>query len=40
VRDAIAAGQITGNEKLRAKMVLTVGSIGLTSEVNDDVELG
>jgi hypothetical protein len=40
VRDAIAAGKIKGNEKLQAKMVLTVGSIGLTHEVSDDVELG
>lgn len=40
VRDAIAGGRLKGNEKLRAKMVLTVGSINLTHEVTDEIELG
>jgi molybdopterin biosynthesis enzyme MoaB len=39
VRDALAAGRIKGNEKLQAKMVLTVGGVGLTHEVNDEIEL-
>jgi hypothetical protein len=40
VRDAIAAGKIKGNEKLQAKMVLTIGAVGLTHEVDDRIELG
>ena len=40
VRDAIAAGRIKGHEKLNAKMVLTVDSIGLVHEVSEPIELG
>ncbi|WP_027552295.1 DUF6494 family protein [Bradyrhizobium sp. Cp5.3] len=40
VRDAIAAGRITGHEKLNAKMVLTIDSVGLVHEVDDTIELG
>jgi len=40
VRDAVAAGRLKGNEKLPAKMVLTVGSISLSHEVTDEIELG
>jgi hypothetical protein len=40
VRDAIAAGRIKGHEKLSAKMVLTIDSVGLLHEVNDTIELG
>jgi len=40
VRDAIEAGKLKGNEKLPAKMVLTVGNITLTHEINDEIELG
>jgi hypothetical protein len=40
VRDALAAGRIKGNEKLQAKMVLTIGAIGLSHEVSDEIELG
>ena len=40
VRDAIAAGQIKGHEKLTAKIVLTIDSVGLVHEVNDTIELG
>jgi hypothetical protein len=40
VRDALAAGRIKGNEKLQAKMVLTIGAVGLTHEVNDQIDLG
>jgi hypothetical protein len=40
VRDALAAGKIKGNEKLSAKMVLTIGAVGLSHEVNDEIELG
>ena len=40
VRDAIAGGHLKGNEKLPAKMVLSIGSISLTYEVTDEIELG
>ncbi|WFU24166.1 DUF6494 family protein [Bradyrhizobium sp. CB1717] len=40
VRDAIAAGRIKGHEKLTAKMVLTIDSVGLVHEVNNTIELG
>jgi hypothetical protein len=40
VRDAIAAGQIKGHEKLQAKMVLTIDAVALTHEVDDQIELG
>ena len=39
VRDAIASGRIKGHEKLKAKMVLTIDSIGLVHEVDDAIEL-
>jgi hypothetical protein len=40
VRDAIKAGRLKGNEKLAAKMVLTLGGISLTHEIADEIELG
>ena len=39
VRDAVAAGRLKGNEKLPAKMVLTVGSLNLSHTVDGTVEL-
>jgi hypothetical protein len=40
VRDAVKAGRLKGNEKLPAKMVLTVGGVSLTHEITDEIELG
>jgi hypothetical protein len=40
VRDAVEAGRLKGNEKLPAKMVLTVGGVSLTHEISDEIELG
>jgi hypothetical protein len=40
VRDAVASGRLKGNEKLPAKMVLTLGGVSLTHEVVDEIELG
>ncbi len=40
VRDALASGRLKGNEKLPAKMVLTIGGVSLTHEINDEIELG
>ena len=40
VRDAVASGRLKGNEKLPAKMVLTIGGISLTHEITEQIELG
>jgi hypothetical protein len=40
VREAVTAGRLKGDEKLSAKMVLTVGGINLTHEITDEIELG
>jgi hypothetical protein len=40
VRDALASGRLKGHEKLPAKVVLTLGSVGLSYEVADEIELG
>ena len=40
VRDAVASGRLTGGEKLPAKMVLTVGGVTLTHEIDAEIELG
>jgi hypothetical protein len=40
VRDAVKAGRLKGNEKLPAKMVLTVGGVSLAHEITDEIELG
>jgi len=40
VRDGIEAGKLKGNEKLPAKMVLTVGGVTLSHEISDEIELG
>ena len=39
IRDAMQSGKIKGNEKLSAKVVLTVGGVGLNYEVKGDLEL-
>jgi hypothetical protein len=40
VRDAVEAGRLKGNEKLPAKIVLTVGGLNLSHEIADEIELG
>jgi hypothetical protein len=40
VREAVAGGRLKGNEKLPARMVLTLGGVSLSYEVNDEIELG
>jgi hypothetical protein len=40
VRDAVEAGRLKGNEKLPAKMVLTLGGVSLSHEITDEIELG
>jgi hypothetical protein len=39
VREAVAAGRLKGNEKLPAKMTLSVGGIDLELEIDGSVEL-
>jgi len=39
VRDAVASGKLKGNEKLPAKMTLTVGGINLSYAVDGTIEL-
>jgi hypothetical protein len=40
VRDAVADGRLKGNEKLPAKMVLTIGGVNLTHEITEEIQLG
>jgi hypothetical protein len=40
VRDAVASGRLKGNEKLPAKMVLTLGGVSFTHEITGEIELG
>ena len=40
VRDAIADGRLKGDEKLPAKMVLTLGGVSLTHEITEEIALG
>lgn len=39
VRTALAAGKLKGNETLPAKVMLTVIGVGLSVEIQGDVEL-
>jgi Family of unknown function (DUF6494) len=39
IRAAVASGRIKGNEALKAKMVLTIGEVGLSHEVDGVIEL-
>jgi Family of unknown function (DUF6494) len=39
-REAIEAGRLKGNEKLAAKMTLTIDSLGLKHEVSEEIALG
>ncbi|MES2752426.1 MAG: DUF6494 family protein [Pseudomonadota bacterium] len=39
IRDAIASGRLKGNEKLPAKMVLTVGGVELAFTIDGELEL-
>ena len=40
VRDALASGRIKENEKLPAKVVLTIGGVSLSHEITGEIELG
>ena len=40
VRDGLASGRLKGHEKLPAKMILTLGGVSLSHEIDDEIELG
>jgi hypothetical protein len=40
VRDALSTGRLRGNEKLKAKMTLDIGGLGLSHVIDGDIELG
>ncbi|MCA1453052.1 hypothetical protein I6F35_07435 [Bradyrhizobium sp. BRP22] len=40
VRDAIESGRLKGNEKLAARMTLTIDTVGLKHEVTEEIALG
>ena len=40
VRDAVASGKLKGNEKLPARMVLTIGGVNLSHEISGEIALG
>jgi hypothetical protein len=40
VREAIAAGRLRGDEKLDAKMTLTIEALGLSHEIDGHIHLG
>jgi len=39
VRDALERGALKGNERLKARVTLTVEGIGLTHEIDGDIAL-
>ena len=39
VREGVANGRLKGNEKLPAKMILTVGGINLSHTIDDTIDL-
>jgi hypothetical protein len=39
IRAAVADGRLKGTEKVEAKMMLTIGSVGLTHKVDGTIEL-
>jgi hypothetical protein len=39
IRAAVASGKIKGNEALKAKMVLTIGEVGLDHTIESHIEL-
>ena len=40
VRQALAAGRIKGNAKLKAKVVLNIAAVDLKHEIDGDIALG
>ena len=40
VREAVRSGRLRGDVRVRAKVTLTIESVGLRHEVEDDIEIG
>ena len=40
VGEAVRDGRLRGDEKLRAKVTLTVEAVGLRHDIQDEIELG
>ena len=40
VRAAVDSGKLKGNERLPAKVTLTVGQVDLIHEINGEIEIG
>ena len=40
VRDAVKAGKLGGHETLQAKVTLTLSGVGLSHEIESEIELG
>jgi hypothetical protein len=40
IREAVKAGRLQGNERLRAKMRLEIGAVNLMHEIDGEIELG
>lgn len=40
VRDAVEAGRLGGASKVKAKVVLSIGELGLSHEVEEEIDLG
>ena len=40
VRDAVKAGKLGGHETLKAKVTLTLSGVGLSREIDGEIELG
>lgn len=40
VREAIKAGRLPAGGKVKAKVVLTIGEVGLAHEIEDEIEFG
>lgn len=40
VRDAVQAGRLRGAGKVKAKVTLTIGEVGLAHEIEDEIEFG
>lgn len=40
VREAVNAGRLRGNERLKARMTLEIGAINLRHEIDDEIEIG
>jgi hypothetical protein len=40
VREALKEGRLRGDERLGAKVTLTVEAVGLRHEIRDEIELG